>query len=95
MVTTPRRQQRWASGTGIPGNEFYITYITARNFLSFTPLMPLGGQGNLTIRGRGQGWGQTLGNGDRNGDSKLKNGDWGRGRELKIKKWGLGTGTQN
>ena len=40
--------------------------------------MPLGGQGNLTIRGRGQGWGQTLGN----GDSKLKNGDLGSGRGL-------------
>ena len=50
------------------------------------------GTGNLTIRGRGQGWGQTLGDGDRNGDSKLKNGDWGRGRGLKIKKVGTGDG---
>ena len=35
--------------------------------------------------------GQSLGDGDRVGDTKFKSGDWGQG--LKIEKWGLGTGT--
>ena len=51
------------------------------------------GTGNLKIWGRGQGWGQSLGDGDRAGDTKFKSGDWGQGRGLKIEK--MGTGERN
>ena len=40
--------------------------------------------------GTGTGMGQSLGDGDRVGDTKFKSGDWGQGRGLKIEKWGPG-----